>query len=131
MYKQVCLLNDYYCAKNHFQMTMTPEIYDIMARMLLDRIGDSNFFNGSIEAEYQGRTYSLRVTLIVYRTGDCDPADAAPAGGAISDIVPVWWEYRSVCGDDSEECCFSWNEFRDYISQYRICLANTKYVKIV
>ena len=117
MYKQVCLFNDYYCAKNQFTAILNSVVYNNLARVLLERIGNVDFFNGSVSVEYRGIECLLTVTLIVYRKKTLSTESPALRDTEITDIVPVWWEFRTVPEKSAYAIDFSWNEFRDHLLQ--------------
>lgn len=85
-----------------------PGHYAVIARLLIESIGGREFFNGSVEydcAEFRSR---LTATLLIYRPA-ADPA-------AITDIVPVWWEFTTASPDGLYAANdFSFSEVKRYM----------------
>lgn len=75
------------------------ETYARTAQALYEEIGEAGYYNGSIEIEEPHFTATLTATLIVYRERERQ-ADEPVA--AISNMVPVWWEFRTI-GPDGDE----------------------------
>lgn len=117
MYNNTCPNENYYCAKIQKMATISRTIYNNLAQILLSRIGESNYFNGSVEVEDDDRVITLKATLIIYREPSLDPADKTETHTHISDIVPVWWESFSTCGAERTANEFSWREFRAYLTE--------------
>ncbi|MCL2560739.1 MAG: hypothetical protein FWE10_00235 [Rikenellaceae bacterium] len=89
--------------------------YRNIADRLLEAIGDSEFFNGTVEYETPEYDAQLRVTLIIYREPLFDPADPVHRAERISAIVPVWWEYRLYDHFGEQPNDFSWREFKKHL----------------
>lgn len=81
-----------------------PTLYAELAARLLDRIGEQNYFNGSVEVESQDAVYQLVTTLIIYRNSE-----------RIVDLVPVWWELRCMESHGEVDTDFGWDEVRKYL----------------
>lgn len=90
--------------------TISSEIYDCVAALLVDAISDKGFFSGSV-ATCCGEVYMrLTATLVVYRN-----ASTEEHRGGIDDIVPVWWEFHTLCGGEEMLNDFSFAELREHI----------------
>lgn len=90
---------------------ISSEIYDHITSLLVDAIGDKVFFSGSVST-YCGEVYMrLTGTLFVYRN-----ASAEGRRGGIDDIVPVWWEFHTLCGGEEVLNDFSFAELREHIA---------------
>lgn len=89
-------------------ITVTDSIYRALAVRLIEQIGSSDFFNGSVEHDTDEFGSRLTATLIIYRGRD----------GAITDIVPVWWEYHLEQCRGEAMTDFSWREFREYLAEF-------------
>lgn len=90
-------------------ITITSHIYRAVAQKLLEKIGSADYFNGTIEYDFQDISTTLRATFIVSREWVDEPTGAFER---IKDIIPVWWEFNTEC------CCgqalndFSWCDFK-------------------
>ncbi|MCC8036184.1 MAG: hypothetical protein LIO77_09690 [Rikenellaceae bacterium] len=87
-------------------------IYKNLALILTERIGEDEFFNGSVRWEGDGVGVTLRTTLLVYRT-EGSPDKGRP--GFIKKIVPVWWECEPVENGKPAASGFSWEEFKNFL----------------
>ena len=76
-------------------ITITKQIYEEIAELLLEKIREKDFFNGTDEF-YS----SLTCTLIICR---------APETGIILSVLPVWWNYDIALIDGEQQSAFSWN----------------------
>ena len=85
---------------------ITTPIYEAIADMLIERIGDADYFNGTVEYDTEELYSSLTCTLIVCRN---------PVTQRIYSILPVWWEYNTDLCDGSQLNDFSWSELDRYI----------------
>lgn len=90
--------------------------YKNLAQLLVERIGDRHYFNGTVECEWKNASGLLKATLIIYREPLLDPADSTGAATRITDIVPVWWEFETYGEESPVPGDFSWGEFRPYLS---------------
>mgnify|MGYP000426363309 CR=1 FL=1 len=69
-----------------------PELYGIVARKLLDEIGEKSFYSGSFSFDYGSKECRFVASIVVYRSkvclpeGDADRIDSArshiPSGAA-------------------------------------------------
>ena len=82
-------------------MTVNEQMYEEIADLLLKRIEETDFFNGTVEYDTDGFCSSLVCTLLVRRDG---------ADGRIVSADPVWWEYRLHDGERERQTDFSWSE---------------------
>lgn len=87
-------------------ITITEQIYEEIANLLLQRIEENNFFNGSVEYDTDEFYSTLTCTLIICRDAEND---------RIISILPVWWEYNIALYDGEKPCDFDWNEFNRYL----------------
>jgi len=92
--------------------SISPELYRRTAERLDEAIGALDYFSGALEIPF-GRVWCrLVVSVIVYRRRESLPeGDRRP----VSDLVPVWWEFRT--SDDGEEVSndFSFSELKSYL----------------
>ncbi|MDE6375047.1 MAG: hypothetical protein K2L09_04820 [Alistipes sp.] len=92
--------------------SVSSELYRQVTARLAEAVGASGYFSGSIEGESQGAEWRLTVSAIVYREHV-----SAPDGDydAISDFVPVWWEFHTFTPDGEVLNDFSFSELRRFI----------------
>lgn len=92
---------------------ISTEIYQAIARRLKAAVGDTNYFNGTVEYETEEFYSTLTLTSIV-----CRRNESLPEGdfSRIADLVPVWWEFSTVqeCGEVLND--FSFAELKQYIT---------------
>ena len=87
-------------------VNIDKQIYNEIATLLLEKIEESNFFNGTIE--YNGEDFysELTCTLIICRDNDNN----------IVSVLPVWWEYHLYTCDGEQLTDFDWNELDTYFN---------------
>lgn len=91
---------------------IAPELYDLATDLLVERIGRSEYFSGTVEFEYGDVECRLTVSLIIYRS-----VERLPEGDrdCIGDVVPVWWEFHTSTDGAEELNDFSFSEIRDRV----------------
>lgn len=94
---------------------LNDDDYSRIAEKLLEAIGNSEFYNGSIEWESDGYSCVFIATLIIYREPLRDPDDPTQSETRITDIVPVWWEFHTYGQNREITNDFSWTELKKYI----------------
>ena len=94
---------------------MNESSYKNLAQLLVARIGDRHYFNGTVECEWENGSGLLKTTLIIYREPLLDPTDRTGTATRIKDIVPVWWEFETFDEDSPANDDFNWSEFRPYL----------------
>lgn len=112
MYKQYNKQEVYFYKKIKRMISIDDSVYGAVAERLLAAIGNSEFYNGTVEYDGEGFCSELRTTLIVYREPLLDPADPSQAARRITDIVPVWWEYHLHGPSGERATDFSWRELK-------------------
>ena len=91
-----------------------PELYDEVARNLIDRLGGKEYFSGSFEFDFEGITCKMVLSAIIYY--EADDRSVGYVGG-VKDVVPVWWEFHTM-GEGGEVLNdFSFNDLRNVIKQ--------------
>lgn len=75
-----------------------PELYGIVARKLLDEIGEKSFYSGSFSFDYGSK--------------ECLPEGDADR---IDDLVPVWWEFHTSDQAGERPNDFSFSELKEYL----------------
>lgn len=90
-----------------------PELYDITTEMLLERVGRSEYFSGSIEFDYGDVECRLTVSVIVYRRREVLPEGELDL---VCDMVPVWWEFHTTVGGEERLNDFLFTEIRERLA---------------
>lgn len=85
---------------------INEKMYDEIASLLLNEIGDADYFNGTVEYDTEEFYSSLICSLIICRD---------PESLAILSILPVWWEYDIALIDGEQLNDFSWMELDRYL----------------
>ena len=89
--------------------SIIPELYGIVARKLLDEIGEKSLYSGSFSFDYGSKKCRFESSIVVYRSKECLPEGDADR---IDDLVPVWWEFHTVGSDGEALNDFSFSEVR-------------------
>ena len=50
-----------------------PELYGIVARKLLDEIGEKSFYSGSFSFDYGSKECRFVASIVIYRSKECLP----------------------------------------------------------
>lgn len=87
-------------------------LYHELATHLVELIEQDNYYSDTFEFEFEGVLCRLTLSAIVYR--QLQPDDGFDFC-AITDIIPVWWEFHTFVDGDEVLNDFSFNEFREYI----------------
>lgn len=77
---------------------------------LLDAVGDSNYFSGTIETNHSQFDSLLTITIIIYR-------DTNHPECPIRDIVPIWWEMTTYKEEQEVLNDFSFYALREFAKQ--------------
>lgn len=92
------------------------ETYRAVADKIKELAGDAHFINGTVEFETDEFYSELKLSAIVYRR-----TESLPEGDVsrIDDIVPIWWEFKTVqeCGEALND--FSFGELKTYMKDYQ------------
>lgn len=89
-----------------------PELYGIVARKLLDEIGEKSFYSGSFSFDYGSKECRFVASIVVYRSKVCLPEGDADR---IDDLVPVWWEFHTSDQAEERPNDFSFSELKEYL----------------
>ena len=89
--------------------SVSSELYSEVVRSLCEAIGSSNYFSGTVCVSAGDVACRLTASVIVYRR-----RESLPEGDVelISDLVPVWWEFRTETGQGEVDNDFSFAELR-------------------
>ena len=90
-----------------------PELYGIVARKLLDEIGEKSFYSGSFSFDYGSKECRFVASIVIYRSKECLPEGDADR---IDDLVPVWWEFHTSDQAGERPNDFSFSELKEYSS---------------
>ena len=54
-----------------------PELYGIVARKLLDEIGEKSFYSGSFSFDYGSKECRFVASIVIYRSKECLPGKSS------------------------------------------------------
>ena len=91
---------------------ISSNLYEETARKLLDAIGGDSYFSGSVVFPFDDVECRLTASLVVYRSKGEMPEGAFEA---IDDIVPVWWEFATVCDGSETLNDFSFGTLKEFM----------------
>ncbi len=91
-------------------ISITPQIYQDLAKKLQQDLKNKDFFNGTIELDYQELYSTFHCTLIITRSKH--------KPNKIDDVISVWWEFETAMAYGFEYNDFSWMEFYEYLKEY-------------
>ncbi|WP_295962355.1 hypothetical protein [uncultured Alistipes sp.] len=92
--------------------SVLPELYHEAAARLADAIDGENYFSGSLAFGFGGMQCRLTTSVIVYRSRVSRPEGDADA---ISDLVPVWWEFHTAGPEGEVLNDFDFSEMKRYV----------------
>ncbi len=108
MCKKISIPTGYIYPKKQKMAVLNECTYKNLARILTDRIGKDEFFNGSVFYGAGGVELTLRTTLLIYR---CKHGRSQyPVS-----IVPVWYECEVRENGRVISNEFSWQEFKKFL----------------
>lgn len=91
------------------------QTYMAVASKLVEAVGESGFFSGSVSVDTPEFYSTLTVSVIVYSEAVGTPEGVCER---ISDMVPVWWEFTTVLPEAGEILNdFSFGELRRFIPE--------------
>ncbi len=99
---------------------VSSAIYEDMAKLLRDEIGEDSYYSGVIESSFlddvgQNIEYRFVASLIIYRREYSAPDGD---GDVISNIVPVWEEFHTFVEMEEEINDFDIEELKSYICSW-------------
>lgn len=93
-------------------LEIEESVYRKLASSLVDAVGESHYYNGTIDADCGNFYSTLTATMIVYRGQQ--PEQEQQAG--ITDLVPVWWEFSTSIPNEGDVLNdFSFRYLRDAV----------------
>lgn len=90
--------------------SVSAELYDLAADLLVERIDRSDYFSGTVEFEYGCVECRLTASVIVYRRREVLPEREYDR---ICDLVPVWWEFHTTIDGVERLNDFTFSEIRE------------------
>ena len=93
---------------------VSSALYNEVTERLIERIGRNGYFSGSLEFESGGVECRLVLSAVVYRRRESMPEGEREV---ISDMVPVWWEFRTSTDEGETINDFSFGELRKYFDR--------------
>lgn len=92
--------------------TLSSQLYDEIAARLREAVGRLNYFSGSIAFPFEGGDCKFTASLVIVRR-----SEELPEGEThrIVDMVPVWWEFSTVCDGAEVDNDFSFGELKEFL----------------
>lgn len=88
--------------------SVSTQLYNQMADLLLEAIGDKSYFSGAVEfTSNEGVACRLITSCVVYRTSSGMPEGE---GSRVRSVIPVWWEFHTACRAGVLDNDFSFRE---------------------
>ena len=94
--------------------TVSSALYNEVAACLAERIGRAGYFSGSVCLETERAECRLTLSAVVYRRREHMPEGDFDI---IADVVPVWWEFRTITCEGEVTNDFSFGELRKYLDR--------------
>ena len=91
-------------------ITINDRMYEKIADLLLRRIEETHFFNGTIE--YDTDENSTRRW-----SAHADASAADQENGRILSVLPVWWDFCLFQAEGEQTTDFSWNELNRFLER--------------
>lgn len=89
--------------------SVSPELYREAATRLMDAIDSQNYFSGTVAFRFEQTDCRLTTSVLVYRNRIARPEGV---GLAITDLVPVWWEFHTTYDEGEVLNDFSFAELK-------------------
>ncbi len=86
---------------------ISHQLYLELASRLMSAIGSREFFSGSVSCINGDVECKLICTLIVHRS---TPNNSEHCGLQITKLIPIWWEFHTVVGNEEIMNDFSFRE---------------------
>ena len=89
--------------------TISSKLYHHVATLLVDLVGQRGYYSGTIEFEFEELFCQMTLSAVVYHQSQ---PDEGYKSCAVTDMIPVWWEFHTA--DDSGDRLndFSFSELR-------------------
>ena len=92
--------------------TISSQLYEELAARLREEIGRDGYFSGSIALPFEGTDCKLKASVVIYRKLVEEPEGTRDI---IDDVVPVWWEFSTVCEGEELLNDFSFGDFKEFL----------------
>lgn len=91
---------------------VSTRLYEEIAARLLVAIGRDGYFSGSVAFAFEETDCKLTASLVI-----CRRTEELPEGRVerISDVVPVWWEFSTVCEGTEVLNDFSFRDLKEFL----------------
>ena len=92
--------------------TILSKLYHHLASHLVELVGQRGYYSGSFEFEFDGVWCEMTLSAVVYHQSE---PDEGYNSCAVTDMIPVWWEFHTFVDGDEVLNDMSFNELREYI----------------
>lgn len=96
--------------------TISSKLYHHLASRLVELVGQRGYYSGSFEFEFDGVWCEMTLSAVVYH--QLRP-DEGRKNCAVTDMIPVWWEFHTFIDGDEVLNDMSFNELREYIKSFK------------
>ena len=95
--------------------TISSKLYHHLASHLVELVGQRGYYSGSFEFEFDGVWCEMTLSAVVYHQSQ---PDEGYNSCAVTDMIPVWWEFHTFVDGDEVLNDMSFNELREYIQSF-------------
>lgn len=92
--------------------TISSKLYLQLATHLVELVEWDNYYSGSFEFYFDDVLCRMTLSAVIYRQSQ---PDEGFSHCAITDMIPVWWEFHTYVDGDEVLNDLSFNELREYI----------------
>ena len=92
--------------------SLSDNLYREAAQKLIEAIDDRSYVSESIEWQHDDIDCRLTLSAVVYRHRREMPEGTT---SVITDIVPVWWEFHTICDEGEMFNDFSFAVLKEFI----------------
>lgn len=92
--------------------TISSKLYHHLATSLVDLVGQQGYYSGTFEFDFEELYCEMTLSAVVYHQSHPDIGHRLCA---VTDMIPVWWEFYTFVDGDEVLNDFSFNELRAYI----------------
>ena len=92
--------------------TISSKLYHHLASHLVELVGQRGYYSGSFEFEFDGVWCEMTLSAVVYHQSE---PDEGYNSCAVTDMIPVWWEFHTFNQQGEILNDFSFTELRNYL----------------
>lgn len=92
--------------------TISSKLYHHLATRLVEMVGQNGYYSGAFEFDFEGVCCEMILSAVVFHQAQPDDGCSLCA---VTDMIPVWWEFHTYVDGDEVLNDMSFNELREYI----------------